>query len=100
MPWSVQTWVPGRDATVEDPTGSLAFAADLATLIISLRGVHARGRVFQGQGRGGHLPDHDGWMATCFERSAGMLDTSRVRTLWAEDRSSRTRNLYRYSFQE
>lgn len=84
MPWSVQTWVPGRDATVEDPAGSLAFAADLATLIISLRGVDRRGRLFQGRGRGGHLPDHDGWMATCFQRSEGMLDTSRVRALWAE----------------
>jgi len=84
MPWSVQTWVPGRDATVEDPAGSLAFAADLATLIIALRGVDRRGQVFQGRGRGGHLPDHDAWMATCFERSEDMLDTSRLRALWAE----------------
>ena len=25
-PWSVQTWLPGRDATVEDPAGSAGFA--------------------------------------------------------------------------
>lgn len=84
MPWSVQTWVPGRDATIEDPADSLTFAADLATLIMSLRGVNRRERVFQGRGRGGHLPDHDGWMATCVARSEGMLDTGRLSALWAE----------------
>jgi aminoglycoside phosphotransferase (APT) family kinase protein len=40
--------------------------------------------VFRGEGRGGHLPDHDGWMETCFERSAGLLDVPRLRRLWAE----------------
>jgi len=38
MPWSVQTWVPGRDATIEDPARWPAFATDLADLIIALRG--------------------------------------------------------------
>lgn len=26
LPWSVQTWLSGHDATVEDPAGSTAFA--------------------------------------------------------------------------
>ena len=83
LPWSVQTWLPGADATVEDPSASTAFAQDLATLIARLRNVDTRGRRFQGQGRGGHLPDHDEWMETCFRESAGLLDVTRLRAMWA-----------------
>ncbi len=39
LPWSVQTWLPGHDATVEDPAGSIEFTHDLAALIASLRTV-------------------------------------------------------------
>ncbi len=82
MPWSVQTWVPGEVAT---PDGhSAAFAHDLAAFVHGVRAIDTRGRAFRGEGRGGHLPDHDGWMETCFERSEGLLDVTRLRRLWAE----------------
>ena len=84
IPWSVQTWVPG---TVATPDGhSPAFAHDLAEFIQGVRAIDTRGRTFPGEGRGGHLPDHDGWMETCFERSEGLLDVPRLRRLWAEFR--------------
>ena len=63
---------------------SAAFAHDLAAFIHGVRAIDTRGRTFRGEGRGGHLPDHDGWMETCFERSEGLLDVARLRRLWAE----------------
>ena len=84
LPWAVQTWLPGRDATVEDPAGSVAFARDLAALITSLRAADTGGRRFAGVGRGGDLRDHDGWMAVCFRESEGLLDVPRLRGLWHE----------------
>ena len=87
LPWAVQTWLPGTDATVEDPSGSTAFAYDLAELIGDVRTIETSGRTFRGSGRGGHLPDHDDWMATCFERSEPMLDVAPLRLLWAEFRA-------------
>ncbi len=87
LPWSVQTWLPGTDATVEDPSASTGFAQDLAALIARLRTAGTRGRTFRGAGRGGHLRDHDEWMATCFRESAGLLDVPRLRAMWAELRA-------------
>src|SRR5690606_21548180 len=66
LPWSVQTWLPGHDATVDDPAASIEFASDLAALIASLRCVDTRGRHFDGDGRGGRLQDHDEWLEVCF----------------------------------
>jgi aminoglycoside phosphotransferase (APT) family kinase protein len=81
QPWSVQTWVPGSVAT---PDGhSEAFAHDLAEFIHGVRAIDTGGRTFDGDNRGGHLPDHDGWMETCFARSEGLLDVPRLRRLWA-----------------
>jgi aminoglycoside phosphotransferase (APT) family kinase protein len=87
MPWAVQTWLEGDDATVTDPAASTAFAHDLAVLIRGLRAADTGGRRFAGTGRGGHLPDHDAWMATCFERSEGLLDVPGLRATWAELRA-------------
>ena len=84
MPWSVQTWIPGHDATTEDPGHSLKFATDLAELIVAVRATEIRGRVFSGNGRGGHLTDHDDWVETCPHHSTAMLDTARIRELWSE----------------
>jgi aminoglycoside phosphotransferase (APT) family kinase protein len=84
LPWSVQTWLPGTAATVEDPGESSAFARDLAEFIRDVRAIATGGRTFRGSGRGGHLPNHDGWMRTCFERSEGLLDVPPLRRLWAE----------------
>jgi len=83
LPWSVQTWLPGSIATVDDPAGSVEFAADLAGFIAALRATDTRGRRFGGEGRGGHLPDHDEWMDVCFRQSEGLLDVVRLRAMWA-----------------
>ena len=87
MPWSVQTWLPGDDATVADPAGSTGFAEDLARLIGDLRAVDTRGRRFSGGGRGGHLTDHDEWLEVCFTNSEDLLDVPRLRAMWAELRA-------------
>jgi len=84
LPWAVQTWLPGRVATQDDPGSSLAFAEDLAGFITSLRAVDTQGRPFSGRGRGGNLPDHDAWMDVCFRRSEGLLDVDSLRRLWGE----------------
>jgi aminoglycoside phosphotransferase (APT) family kinase protein len=84
LPWSVQTWLPGRDATVEDPAGSTAFADDLVALLTRLRAADTRGRRFRGGGRGGDLTDSDEWMAVCFARSERLLDVPLLRAMWAE----------------
>jgi len=76
-------WVSGYDATVHDPGQSAEFATDLAHLITALRATDVNGRSFDGMGRGGHLPDHDAWMSTCFDRSEGLLDVVRLRQVWA-----------------
>jgi aminoglycoside phosphotransferase (APT) family kinase protein len=82
LAWSVQTWVPGEVATPDGhPT---AFAHDLAELIHGIRAIDTRGRAFDGDNRGGRLPDHDAWMETCLARSEGLLDVPRLRRLWAE----------------
>jgi aminoglycoside phosphotransferase (APT) family kinase protein len=83
MPWSVQTWLPGTVATDADPSGSDAFAEDLAAFIAALRGVDTGGRLFSGDNRGGVLAHHDDWMAKCFEESEGLLDVPRLRRLWS-----------------
>lgn len=82
MPWSVQTWLSGTVAFDADPSGSDAFTEDLATFIAALRDAETRGRLFNGEGRGGVLAQHDDWMAKCFEESKGLLDGPRLRQLW------------------
>ncbi|MDQ0604603.1 aminoglycoside phosphotransferase (APT) family kinase protein [Streptomyces canus] len=86
MPWSVQTWLPGTVASDADPSGSDAFAEDLAAFIAGLRDVDTRGRLFNGDNRGGLLAHHDDWMAQCFEESKGLLDVPRLRQLWSHFR--------------
>lgn len=87
LPCSVQTWLPGRIATQEDPASSASFAEHLAGFIAGLRAVDPRGRRFHGAGRGGHLTDHDTWMEVCFGQSEALLDVPRLRALWAQLRT-------------
>lgn len=82
LPWSVQTWLPGTVATVEDPSGSVAFAHDLADFIRGVRAIDTRGRTFNGEGRGGDLRSHDAWMETCFERSERLMGVPPLRQMW------------------
>ncbi|BCG79464.1 aminoglycoside phosphotransferase family protein [Mesorhizobium sp. 113-3-3] len=86
MPWALQTWIEGEVATPRGLSGSTIFALDLAHLVASLRQADTRGRRFDGRGRGGHLPDHDHWMAVCLENSQRLLDVARLRDLWARFR--------------
>ena len=86
MPWSVQTWLPGTVASDADPSGSDAFAEDLAVFVAALREADTRGRLFNGDSRGGVLAHHDEWMATCFEESEGLLDVPRLRQVWSHFR--------------
>jgi aminoglycoside phosphotransferase (APT) family kinase protein len=83
LPWSVQTWLPGAVATDEDPGESVAFARDLAEFVHRVRAIDTRGRAFNGKGRGGHLPSHDAWMETCFQRSEQLLNVPHLRRIWA-----------------
>jgi aminoglycoside phosphotransferase (APT) family kinase protein len=78
----VQTWLAGVTAAEDDPGGSVAFAHDLAEFIGAVRAIGTGGRVFRGQGRGGDLRAHDGWMQTCLERSGELLDVPRLRRIW------------------
>ena len=83
MPWAVQSWIEGEIATPNGLATSTAFALDIANLIASLRAADTHGRRFDGQGRGGNLPDHDDWMEVCFRNSEGLLDVTRLRRMWA-----------------
>ncbi|EIM30818.1 aminoglycoside phosphotransferase family protein [Microvirga lotononidis] len=83
MPWAIQTWVEGVPVTPTSLAPSTAFALDIANLIASLRAADTQGRHFDGQGRGGNLPDHDDWMEVCFMNSEALLDVARLRRLWA-----------------
>lgn len=87
MPWSLQSWVEGEVATPGGLAASAEFALDIARLIAALRSVDVHGRRFDGAGRGGDLADHDGWMATCFDKSEALLDVARLRQLWARFRA-------------
>ena len=82
LPWSVQTWLTGTVATVQDPGGSVPFAHDLAEFISGVRAIDTGGQAFNGKGRGGDLRSHDAWMETCFARSERLLDVARLRRLW------------------
>ncbi len=83
LPWSLQSWLEGDVATPDGLSTSTAFARDIARLITSLRRVETAGRPFSGEGRGGHLPDHDAWMALCLDKSEGLLDVPRLRAMWS-----------------
>ncbi|MGI3780432.1 MAG: phosphotransferase, partial [Janthinobacterium lividum] len=85
MPWSVQTWLPGRDGSVVEPGASYAFARDLAALVTELRAVPTEGRTFVGErrtNRGGVIADHDAWVRTCLDRSVGLLDVPALAAFW------------------
>ncbi|CAN5816430.1 aminoglycoside phosphotransferase family protein [soil metagenome] len=82
LPWSVQTWLPGTDATVADPGGSIDFAHDLAAFIATLRTVDTGNRHFGGTNRGGDIQRHDAWVQTCLQNSEDLLDVPPLRKLW------------------
>lgn len=86
-PWMTQSWVPGTIAGPTTHQHDAALADDLVELVSRLRDAPVRGRRFTGSGRGGHLPDHDAWVAECITESEGLLDTAAMRALWSRSRS-------------
>jgi aminoglycoside phosphotransferase (APT) family kinase protein len=82
MPWALQSWIDGEVATPAGLAASPLFAGEISHLIAALRAAGTGGRRFDGQGRGGALPDHDEWMEVCFRNSAGLLDVARLRSMW------------------
>ncbi len=82
LPWAVQGWIEGAVATPDGLAGAAGFAGDVAGLIAALRAAETGGRRFDGRGRGGHLPDHDAWIATCLRNSRDLLDVARLGRLW------------------
>lgn len=86
-PWSVQTWLPGTDATQHPPATRENFARDLTELITGIRAIPTAGRTFSGTGRGGELSAHDDWVRTCLVESAGLVDVDRLRAMWEELRT-------------
>ena len=82
LPWSVQTWLPGRTGEADDPSGQVTFAGDLAEFIAAVRAIGTRGRTFTGHGRGGDLKNHDDWMHACLRESEGLLDVRRLARMW------------------
>jgi aminoglycoside phosphotransferase (APT) family kinase protein len=86
LPWSIQTWLPGRTAEREDPSGSVPFALDLATFIRDVRAISTGGRPFSSAGRGGDLTNHDEWMEICFQEGAKLLDVAMLRRMWEDYR--------------
>jgi aminoglycoside phosphotransferase (APT) family kinase protein len=83
LPWSVQTWLPGRTGDEDDPSGEVTFASDLAEFIAAVRAIGTRGRTFAGGARGGDLKDHDDWVQSCLRASEGLLDVRRLTSMWA-----------------
>jgi aminoglycoside phosphotransferase (APT) family kinase protein len=81
--WSVQTWLPGEPASADGFAAAEAVAEDLVALLGGLRSASTGGREFDGRGRGGDLPDHDEWLAQCFERSAHLMDVEHAAVVWA-----------------
>ncbi len=87
LPWSIQTWVPGTAASTEPAADSAAFAEDLADFITGVRAIAVGDRRFVGSNRGGELTRHDAWVATCLDRSVGLIDVPRLRHLWSSLRT-------------
>lgn len=85
-PWLVNTWVPGVPADADSHRDSTSFAADLGDFIAAVRSLDARGRTYDGNGRGGDLLSHDEWMQECLHQSEGLLDVPTLRAVWADMR--------------
>lgn len=80
--WSIYEWLPGEVAKPEGLADASALARDIVTLITSLRAIDVKGRVFEGQGRGGELAAHDSWVSECCVKSGHLIDSDRVWSLW------------------
>jgi aminoglycoside phosphotransferase (APT) family kinase protein len=91
-PWSVYRWLEGRPvatAGVEDP---VAFASDVASFLVALRGADARGGPIPGEHnffRGAPPGVYADETYRAIERLGGRIDGLLARRIWAEAESSR-----------
>jgi aminoglycoside phosphotransferase (APT) family kinase protein len=79
--WAIHEWLDGTPAST-DLASSSKFARHVAQLIVELRAIPVRGRTFRGYGRGNDLTFSEKWLETCFNKSDGLRDVTRLRTLW------------------
>jgi aminoglycoside phosphotransferase (APT) family kinase protein len=86
LPWSINTWLPGEPATADDCSESNSFAIDLGDFINAVRAMDARGRTYDGNGRGGDLSAHDDWMQQCLTNTEWLFDVAPLRSIWVEMR--------------
>lgn len=86
LPWAINTWVPGQPATADNCSEFDSFAVDLGDFINAVRAIDTRGRIYDGNGRGGDLATHDEWMQQCIKNSEELLDVTTLRSIWAEIR--------------
>lgn len=82
QPWSLYSWTPGEPVTADSHAHSDAFARDLVEFIGAVRQIDARGRTYDGNGRGGDLASHDEWVDICLTNSVGLLDVAQLRSIW------------------
>lgn len=87
LPWSINSWLPGKTVTADDVRESDSFATDLAAFIRAVRAIDTGGRTYDGNGRGGDLISHDDWMQQCLTHSEGLLDVAPLREVWDEMRT-------------
>lgn len=85
-PWAVQTWLTGTVTSPISHSQKPDLVYDLVEFIQAVSSLDTRGRPFRGHGRGGHLPDHDDYVESCFRSSAELLDVGPLRRLWARFR--------------
>lgn len=87
LPWAVYRWLPGRPASHEDLSGSVAFAEQLGAVVRALRRIDTEGRTFEGEQRGnvrgGGLLDQDASVRQWLDQSLGLIDVPAVENLWA-----------------
>ncbi|MBC7463312.1 MAG: phosphotransferase [Actinobacteria bacterium] len=80
--WSIYEWIPGEVAKPEGHPDAGPLARDIVSLISVLRSADVKGQVFDGQGRGGDLGEHDKWVSECCEKSGHIVHSDRVWSLW------------------
>ena len=83
LPWAVYRWLPGVPASQVDLADSVAFAEQLAGVVLAVREIDTEGRVFTGERRGGRLIDHDAGVRRWLGQSHGLIDVAEVEALWS-----------------
>jgi aminoglycoside phosphotransferase (APT) family kinase protein len=87
LPWSVYRWLPGRTASAERIADPVAFAADLADVLVALQAVDATDGPQPGIHnwfRGATLRTYDATARGALGELAAHLDTDAVLATWTD----------------